>query len=85
MEKLLLDEMMKMNKSSDLEGIGNSMRIMAKYAPIELINDDKYNLFYECKLDDVLKSDVDEETMIQMVTQCGWEYSDDKTKLIRRI
>lgn len=62
-----------------------SIRKMGNHGKVELVTNDKHELFYECKITDELIMNMSKEELDDLIKECGWVISKDKTKLVRNI
>jgi len=84
MERIVFDEIVKIDKVEQIS-ITISLRMISRFCPIELVNDDENRLFYSCKIDELLKSDITEDELIQAVSEGHWEVSEDKNNFILKL
>ena len=83
MNKYFLYEIMKLDSDNSLS-LTNSIVLLSKYVDVKLMNSEDNNLYYTCKVDDILKSNIDNEELIE-IRNGGWELSNDKECLIKKL
>lgn len=83
MNKIILEEIMKLPQTEEF-GLMCSISILSKYGTVDILQDDKHNLYYQIKVSDILLSDITAEDLMN-VRNSGWELSDDKKCLIKKI
>lgn len=82
----ILDEAMKLpilNESNNI-GLIDTLNLINKYAKVSLKLNDKYEPIYEVNVDEILKSEMEMEDAVK-IRYGGFEYSDDKKLLIKKI
>ena len=65
-------------------GIISSLNAMHKYVPFKLLYDKDNNLYYESNLEELINSNIDQEGIFNLFCY-GWELSEDKKCLIKKI
>ena len=83
LRKYYLDEIMKLDSDNSI-GLSNSVVKLEKYADVVLKNDENNNLFFECKVEDILNSEISNEELI-MLRNGGWEYNKEKNCLTKKL
>lgn len=83
MNKVFFNEIMKLKPNNDF-GLFNSLNVLKKYVNIDLLMNEKKELYYSVKINDILLSEISSEELIN-VRNNGWEISNDKNFLIKTI
>lgn len=68
--------------SDNSTSLFNSLNIFNGKVKVDLLHDEKNNLFYQAKIKDILKSDLDGEQLIS-IRNGGWELSEDKENVVK--
>lgn len=83
LNKYILYEIMKID-SDNSTSLFNTLRILNGKVKVDLLSDEKYSLFYQAKISDILKSDLDTEDIIYL-RNGGWELSENKNYIVKYI
>ena len=60
----------------------NSLALLNNKVKVDLLQDEKFNLYYQAKIKDILKSDLDADNIISL-RNSGWELSDNKEYIVK--
>lgn len=72
-------------KSNHSITLSISLSLISNYTTnIELLQDDKFNIYYRVLVSDLLKHDIDNDILLEL-NQGGWELSNDKKFLVNFI
>mgnify|MGYP003289541399 CR=1 FL=1 len=81
----VIEEIVNESKSYKREiGLISSLNELYKFATFKLLYDDNNNLFYESNLQEIIDSNITQEELFNLCC-CGWELSEDKKCLIKKI
>lgn len=83
LNEYIIYEIMKL-ESDGSTSLFNSLKMLNEKVKVDLLSDEKYKLYYQAKLSDVLKSDIDADEIIYL-RNGGWELSENKEFLIKYI
>lgn len=83
--ELYFEEIMKnVPKSDELYSLGYTLPLIGKYASLTVQGNDKGELHYAVNADELKKSDISNEELIELKSQ-GWEYDDTKENIILKV
>ena len=83
MNRIILEEIMKLEPTNEF-GIMSTVGTLSKYGKVDLIQDNKFNLFYQIKVSDILLSDITSDELIN-VRNGGCGIKKDKKFLIKKL
>lgn len=83
MNRVFLEEIMKLKSNNDF-CLFSSLKILKKYANVDLLMNEKKELYYCASINDILLSDISSDELIN-IRNNGWEISNDKKSLIKII
>lgn len=83
MNRIFLEEIMKLKSSNDF-GLFSSLNILKKYVNVDLLMNEKNELYYSVNVNNILLSDISSDELIN-IRNSGWELSSDKKFLIKII
>ena len=83
LNQYILYEIMKVD-SDNSTSLFNSLRILNNKVKVDLLSNENYSLFYQAKISDILKSDLDTEDIIYL-RNGGWELSENKEFIVKYI
>lgn len=83
MNQYILDEVMNLEKGNEMSVLNSYMLMQKLIGNVQLINDEKNVLSYQVDVEEIIDSSIEAEDLIKLRTEGGWEYSEDKTKLIK--
>lgn len=83
LNEYIIYEIMKL-ESDGSTSLFNSLKILNENVKVDLLIDEKYKLYYQASLSDILKSDLDADEIIYL-RNGGWELSEDKKFFVKYI
>lgn len=83
MNRIFLEEIMKLKSINDF-GLFSSLNILKKYVNVDLLMNEKNELYYSVNVNNILLSDISSDELIN-IRNSGWELSSDKKFLIKII
>lgn len=83
MNRIFLEEIMKLKSNNDF-GLFSSLNILKKYVNVDLLMNEKNELYYSVNVNNILLSDISSDELIY-IRNSGWELSSDKKFLIKII
>lgn len=83
MNRVFLEEIMKLESNNDF-GLFSSLNILKKYVNVDLLMNEKKELYYSVNISDILLSEISSDELIN-IRNNGWEISNDKKYLIKII
>lgn len=83
MNRIFLEEIMKLKSNNDF-GLFSSLNILKKYVNVDLLMNEKNELYYSVNVNNILLSDISSDELID-IRNSGWELSSDKKFLIKII
>ena len=83
MNRIFLEEIMILKSNNDF-GLFSSLNILKKYVNVDLLMNEKNELYYSVNVNNILLSDISSDELID-IRNSGWELSSDKKFLIKII
>ena len=85
MNKYILEEIMNLPiDGEDSIGLITSISYIQRFANVELMTNEHNDIYYQVLVSDLLLSDIDSDTLMQLRNN-GWGLSSDKTKILKKI
>lgn len=85
LNRFILDEIMKLEPNGDDISCFSSLAIFNRYdLDVDLLTNEHNELFYSVKVPKVLLSEISTDDLIN-IRNAGWEYSEDKQFIIKKI
>lgn len=81
LNEYIIYEIMKLESDKSVS-LFNSLALLNNKVKIDLLQDEKFNLYYQAKIKDILKSDLDADNIISL-RNSGWELSDNKEYIVK--
>lgn len=78
----ILDEIMKL-PSDNSTMLMQSLHLLKSFK-IELITNEKFDILYRVKVDDITNSDLENDTLLE-IRNGGWEYDSNKEYIVKKI
>lgn len=81
LNEYIIYEIMKLD-SDKSTSLFNSLGLLNSKIKVDLLHDEKYNLYYRANIKDILNSDFDADNIIY-IRNGGWELSEDKKYIVK--
>lgn len=81
LNEYIIYEIMKLESDKSVS-LFNSLALLNNKVKVDLLQDEKFNLYYQAKIKDILKSDLDADNIISL-RNSGWELSDNKEYIVK--
>lgn len=81
LNEYILREIMKVESDNSIS-LFNTLNLLYNKAKVDLLSDEKHVLFFQTKISDILKSDLETEDII-FLRNGGWELSNDEKSLVK--
>lgn len=81
LNEYIIYEIMKLESDKSVS-LFNSLALLNNKVKVDLLQDEKFNLYYQAKIKDILKSDLDADNIINL-RNSGWELSDNKEYIVK--
>ena len=81
LNKYIIYEIMKLD-SDNSTSLMNGINVLNEKVKVDLLSSIDYKIYYQASIDDILKSDIDADTIIYL-RNGGWELSEDKKYIVK--